>query len=266
MLIAALLPPGARAADPPVITSGPVITGAPEVGSVLTAAATWPADPPATAKWTWQRCNEKGAACETIRDAKAATYTAAGSDLGATLRVRLTLAGKGGSVTKRSEPTAVIAAAPVVTPTPEPTPAPTPAPEPPPPPAAAPPPPAATVVPLVRPPLLDPFPVVHIKGRFTLTGARVTLLVVRAPRGGRIAVTCRGRDCPLRRFSEASGVRRLRRFERSLRAGTRLQITVTKPGYVGKVTVIVIRRHATPWRSDRCLVPGATRTVRCAAA
>ena len=118
----------------------------------------------------------------------------------------------------------------------------------------------------MRPPLLDPFPLVRIKGRLTLTGARVTLLAVRAPRGGRIAVACRGRDCPLRRFSEASGVRRLRRFERSLRAGTRLQITVTKPGYVGKVTVIVIRRHAAPWRSDRCLEPGATRTVRCAAA
>jgi len=69
----------------------------------------------------------------------------------------------------------------------------------------------------------------------------------------------------MRRFVPRAGVRRLRPFERELRAGTRLEISVTKPGYIGKFTVIVIRRNAAPWRSDRCLEPGAKRAVRCAA-
>lgn len=265
MLIVALPPSGAHAATPPVITAGPAIAGAPVVGSALTASATWPADPPATAKWTWLRCNAKGDGCRTIDGAKAAAYTVGDADLGATLRVRLDLVGKDGSASKRSEPTAVVTAPPVATPTPEPPPTVTPAPAPPPPTAPAPPP--VTALPVVPPPLLDPFPVVRIKGRLTSTGAHVTLLAVRAPRGARIAVACRGRDCPVRRFTAAAtGLRRLHRFERVLRAGTRLQITVSRPGYVGKVTVIVIRRDAAPWRSDRCLEPGATRTVRCASA
>jgi hypothetical protein len=267
VLVAALPPSRADATSAPVITSGPTITGAAVVGSALTATAEWPADPATTAKWTWLRCTPKGAPCVEIAGAKQSAYTVAAADLGATLRVRLNLANHDGSASKRSEPTAVVTAAPVptleptATPTPTPEPTATPAPEP----DVAPPgetPTVAAATP-ARPPLLDPFPVVRIKGRFTATGARVTLLVVRAPRGARIAVTCRGRDCPMRRFRPAAGVSRLRPFERSLRAGTRLEVTVTKPGYVGKVTVIVIRRHRAPWRSDRCLDPGSTRAVRC---
>jgi hypothetical protein len=113
--------------------------------------------------------------------------------------------------------------------------------------------------------MLDPFPIVRIRGVLTATGARVTLLSVRAPRGARITVVCRGRGCPVRRLVPAPGAGRLRPFERDLRAGTRLELTVSKHGYIGKFTVIVIRRNASPWRSDRCLEPGAKRAVRCAA-
>jgi hypothetical protein len=56
---------------------------------------------------------------------------------------------------------------------------------------------------------------------------------------------------------------RLRRFERALRAGTRLEIVVTKRGYIGKWTTIVIRRGAPPRRSDRCVYPGARRAAAC---
>jgi hypothetical protein len=99
----------------------------------------------------------------------------------------------------------------------------------------------------------------------TPAGARVTLLSVRAPEGARISVVCRGRGCPVRRLVPPRAGR-LHAFERELPAGTRLELTVGKPGYVGKVTVIVIRRHAAPWRSDRCLEPGARRSVSCAPA
>jgi hypothetical protein len=105
-----------------------------------------------------------------------------------------------------------------------------------------------------------------VRGALTPTGARITLLSVRAPRGAQISVVCRGRDCPVRRFAAAPGAARLRTFERDLRAGTRLEVSVGKRGYVGKLTVIVIRLHAPPWRSDRCLKPGAKRAVRCTTA
>jgi len=51
-------------------------------------------------------------------------------------------------------------------------------------------------------------------------------------------------------------VTRVRRFERRLPAGVRLVVRVTRTGWIGKHTVIRIRRGAAPARSDRCLYPG----------
>ncbi len=116
-----------------------------------------------------------------------------------------------------------------------------------------------------KPPLLDPFPVVRIKGVLTLVGARITLFTVSAPRAAQVTVACRGRDCPRRRYRPARGAARLRPFERPLRAGTQLTVSVAEPGFVGKVTAIVIRRRAAPRRTDRCLVPGALHPVPCGA-
>jgi hypothetical protein len=87
---------------------------------------------------------------------------------------------------------------------------------------------------------------------------------VRAPRDARISVSCVGRDCPARHFESPAGMHRLRKFERAFTAGTRLEIRVTKAGYVGKFTSFVIRRHAAPKRLDRCLAPGVDRPSRCA--
>jgi hypothetical protein len=154
---------------------------------------------------------------------------------------------------------------PTATPTPEPTPTATPEPAPvatPVPPVAEPVVAAAPVRPLV-PLAFDPFPVVRIKGELTATGARVTLLSVRAPRDARIDVSCTGRDCPVRAYKAPAGKQRLSKFERELRAGTRLEIRVSKPGYIGKYTSILIRRQAEPKRLDRCLEPGVTRPVKC---
>ena len=99
----------------------------------------------------------------------------------------------------------------------------------------------------------------------TARGARVTLLSVRAPRGSSVTVTCRGSDCPSRRYTSPASTGRLRPFERELSAGTRLEVRVTKAGFIGKSTVFVIRRQAAPKRTDRCLPPGAKRAVRCPA-
>ena len=111
--------------------------------------------------------------------------------------------------------------------------------------------------------LLRPFPIVRIKGGLTRTGARVTLLTVRAPRGARIAIRCRGRSCPVPRLARTATLTRFRTLERNLAAGTRIDVTVTRPDRIGKWTTIHIARGAPPTRRDRCVLPGARSPVPC---
>jgi hypothetical protein len=111
--------------------------------------------------------------------------------------------------------------------------------------------------------MIRPYPTIRIRGRLTAGGARVSILTVRAPRGARISLTCRGRGCPLRTVARATALWHIPQFERELRAGTRLTITVSKPGYITKVTRIWIRRGEVPLRSDLCRLPRANRHTRC---
>jgi hypothetical protein len=114
--------------------------------------------------------------------------------------------------------------------------------------------------------VIRPFPVVRMRGRLTTTGARVSLLSVRAPRAAKVFVHCKG-SCPSRRWSRTARKSRLTRvsaFERSLRAGTRITVTVSRRGYVGKRTTFVIRRGLAPLRTDRCL-NSKGRVTRCPA-
>jgi hypothetical protein len=111
--------------------------------------------------------------------------------------------------------------------------------------------------------MLRPFPTVRVRGRLTAGGADVTSLTVKAPKGVRIAATCAGSGCPARRIARTSKVTRLSTFQRVLPSGTRLTITISKAGYVSKVTVLRIRRGAAPLRSDGCLYPGHEKTQRC---
>ena len=114
--------------------------------------------------------------------------------------------------------------------------------------------------------ILRPFPVVRMKGRLTVEGADVQILSVRSPRAVRIAVSCRGRGCPAPSWARSARSRltRIAHFERNLRAGVTLTITVARDGYVGKRTRFVIRRGAPPLRSDRCL-SATGRVTRCPA-
>jgi PKD repeat protein len=113
--------------------------------------------------------------------------------------------------------------------------------------------------------LLSPFPVVTLGGRLTSNGARVTVLAVGAPICSLVTVTCRGRGCPVRRTSSYVGHRRLRlrRFERSYRAGAVITIRVSKGSSIGKFTQFRIRKHAAPRRDDMCLRPGQSKGSRC---
>jgi hypothetical protein len=113
--------------------------------------------------------------------------------------------------------------------------------------------------------VIRPFPVVRMKGRLTARGADVQILSVRAPRSAKISVRCRGRSCPAARWSRSnrkSRLTRMGRYERGLRAGVKITVSVTRRGYVGKRTTFVIRRGAPPLRSDRCL-SSRGRVTRC---
>jgi hypothetical protein len=249
-------------ADPPRIQGRPALTGTAQVGQTLTASGNWSeADRVA---WLWLRCEDEATSsveqsCAPISDWIAgtqSTYTLTAADEGKWIRAILYVENGEGSDSEVSS-----AAGPVQ-------PGPSPAPPPPPPP----PPPSAPVsadtggvapATATAPRMLTPFPTIRIRGRLTPRGARITLLTVTAPRGVRITVRCYGDSCARERWARATQVTRLRRFETRLLAGTRLVIRVTRPGWIGKATTIVIRRGRAPLRRDRCLMPGATRPTRC---
>ena len=265
--LALLAPAGARADTGPVLTAGPAIAGVPRESEVLTASATWTGDPEPTVAWRWVRCANPKGKCTAVDGAASHSYQVVAADVGSVLRVRIKLTNSAGTAEARSDPTRTVEPAPPTSPTPDPQEPPT---DPPPPPPFDPP---ANPVSAPQPaggvalPMLRPFPVVRIRGWLTSVGARVTLLTVRAPRGVQIAARCRGRSCPVRRFARTASVTRtrLRPLQRGLRAGTRLDITVRKTGYIGKWTTIVIRRGRPPARADRCVYPGARRPAPCPA-
>jgi hypothetical protein len=252
----------AHAAGDPKITEAPKITGEFRVGATLTATAKWKDGDPI---WAWLRCtDEKPGSCADIAGQQAPAYTATAQDAGSRLRVRLTVRGEDEDHAKQavSKPTPPIAPG-----------------QPPPPagPPASPPAPAPSAVPAPLPPVatppevggeaapqfMSPLPIVRIRGRLTADGARVMLLTVRAPSGARIAVTCAGDRCPRRRVAIVAVIVHLRPYERVLRAGTRLEIRVTRPSFIGKYTRIVMRRGRPPRREDRCLMPRSSRPVAC---
>jgi PKD repeat protein len=120
--------------------------------------------------------------------------------------------------------------------------------------------------------LMTPFPIVRISGTITSHGAKLRRLSVSAPRGASIVVRCRGRSCPRHRYSRtaaaghrarAAALLRIRRFERFLRTGTRLEIFIRKDTLIGKYTRFRIRSGKAPARLDRCLAPGVKRYIRC---
>lgn len=127
----------------------------------------------------------------------------------------------------------------------------------------APPPPAQS-----SPRRLSPFPVVLIAGRERGRTTRVTELRVRGPAGALVRIRCVGVACPMRRTEGTIGSRRrlrLRRAERSYRAGTALEIRVLDENeeLVGKYTRVRFRRGQTPLRIDSCLAPGSSHPSSC---
>jgi len=115
--------------------------------------------------------------------------------------------------------------------------------------------------------MIKPFPMIRISGRLTRAGADIQVLTVKAPKGVRVTLACEGRGCPLREVSQTTSrgksALHIPQFERELRAGTQLTITVAKSGYISKVTRVTIRRGKAPARSDQCQLPDAKKLTSC---
>jgi hypothetical protein len=290
LMVTALTVPaaaGAKDDDDDVRVS---IAGIPQVGATLEASAATKDGDSVAGTYTWRRC--KGGSkksCVAIAGASGTRYTLTADDLDRRIRVRLRLRegddkddGDDDDDKKNvvdSAPTKPVAAEPPPPPVILPPVISPPVISPPvnSPPALEPQPPATFVTSEVSlparpmstarsgPRFMRPAPTVRIAGIVTRLGARVTVLSVRAPRGAQISLRCTGDGCPRRALAVATSLTRLRAFERNLDAGTRLEIRVTRAGYVGKHTLIQIRRGKPPSRVDRCLYPGSSAPRRCVA-
>src|SRR4051794_35798651 len=127
----AFLAPAQAHAAPPKITAGPAIGGMAQVGSRLTATATWSGTPEPTATWQWLRCARTSDTCSAIDRATTSQYQPTTADAGSVLRVLLTVSNHPGTDQQRSNPTAPVTAA-STTPPPAPPPPTPPTPTPPP--------------------------------------------------------------------------------------------------------------------------------------
>ena len=87
----------------------PTISGSPVRGETQTAdPGTWSGTQPISFSYQWRTCNRTGENCSSISGATAKTYVAKQSDVGRTLRVRVTARNSVGNETATSAPTAVI--------------------------------------------------------------------------------------------------------------------------------------------------------------
>lgn len=104
--------PAPAPATAPVNTAKPVISGAPVIGTAVTATTgTWSGAAPITYALQWQRCTTAVVtSCSLITGATAATYTPVAADQGRLLRVRVTARNSRGTVVVVSDPTAAVAA------------------------------------------------------------------------------------------------------------------------------------------------------------
>jgi hypothetical protein len=93
----------------PVNTDRPSISGTPSVGNRLQAnRGTWSGDQPLTYAFRWLRCNGQGDNCSEITGATDNEYVVSDSDVGRTLRVRVTATNDRGSTSAVSPQTGMV--------------------------------------------------------------------------------------------------------------------------------------------------------------
>jgi hypothetical protein len=129
-------------------------------------------------------------------------------------------------------------------------------------------------------PVVVPKPRINVTTTFLFSAHRsftrfTSLAVKEVPRGATVTATCRGRGCPTHKVKgkrravtftkrNASGSVTLKPWLRKrLPVGTVLTATVTKPGFVGMVKTLTLRRSKPPRVVTSCLAPGAKKPTRC---
>jgi hypothetical protein len=107
-----------------------------------------------------------------------------------------------------------------------------------------------------------------VRSKFSLASRRsspkLTLLRVQdAPPGAQVDVLCHGRHCPFKqrvRTTDANGeVSLTKLFRKRLSPGITLDIIVSRPNTIAKVSRYVVRRGAIPGQRSMCLPLGATK-------
>jgi glucose/arabinose dehydrogenase/PKD repeat protein len=100
----------AAAPAAPSNTAPPTITGTAQQGQTLTATdGTWTGTQPITFTRQWRRCDTSGANCTNIAGATASTYVPSATDVGSTIRIRVTATNTAGNATADSAQTGVVA-------------------------------------------------------------------------------------------------------------------------------------------------------------
>jgi hypothetical protein len=137
-----------------------------------------------------------------------------------------------------------------------------------------PPPPVVVAPPVVVSPNTKPEQILVTLAFFSSAGKKTTkfttLQVKNVPFGATVNVTCKGKGCPsgLKRkgFTKknAFGTVSLAKFiKKPLRAGNVITVVVSKPGAIGAVKVMTVRKRKKPLIATRCQPPGAKKPVAC---
>ncbi|HKU56778.1 MAG TPA: hypothetical protein VJP41_07135 [Gaiellaceae bacterium] len=102
---------GRAAGNTPVNAAVPTLSGAAQEGQTIsTSNGSWSGAPTSYA-YAWSRCDAGGGSCTAISGATSATYSAASSDVGHTLRVTVTATNADGSGQATSAASAVVSSA-----------------------------------------------------------------------------------------------------------------------------------------------------------
>jgi acid phosphatase type 7 len=97
----------------PVNTAPPTITGSTQDGQTLTAnGGSWSGTTPLSYAYQWLRCDQTGAGCNPVAGMTAQTYVLTPADVGAAVRVIVTVSNSVGSSSTSSSATSAVAATP----------------------------------------------------------------------------------------------------------------------------------------------------------
>jgi hypothetical protein len=100
----------------------------------------------------------------------------------------------------------------------------------------------------------------------TAKSTRLTRLTVTGvPSGATLIATCSGKGCPRTKTfrSTRAGSVSLTPFRTTLRPGAKITVRVTRPGTIGAVKVLTIRKKKPPLITTLCVPPGASRATSC---